>query len=138
MSRVLVSGIKFLGEFLCPLCLTNKKHVNELGTKRDRQRHEKQQVDTEHRQSMVDTAREWIFERGYHVNGNALKRFLTYSITPIRMRKILFLIIYYLQIVRMLFHLFSFRLVSIFIRCLWLIQCMTLSWESGRMSLHIF
>lgn len=47
--RVLLAGIKYLGDFPCPRCLVPKSQIPDLGTKNDQKRRERHvRVDNEH------------------------------------------------------------------------------------------
>ncbi|KAF7967234.1 hypothetical protein HWV62_35081 [Athelia sp. TMB] len=73
LHRVLLAGIKNLGKCPCPRCLVTMDQVEELGTKRDRDRREKlERIDTEQRQSSLETARGFMFTRGDGPTGKAV------------------------------------------------------------------
>jgi hypothetical protein len=85
--RVLLVGIKFLGKWLCPLCKCPKKKVEDLGTKADMLRREKQvRVDSEKRQERVERAHEAIFKKGRAVDSKTNDEYLEFSTTPNRVR----------------------------------------------------
>lgn len=82
VSRVLLVGLKYLAQYLCPRCLVTEDQVPELGLKCDMVRHTKQErKDSTIVQRMVDNARRLIFACGYAVGGKAVSEGLKYSIT---------------------------------------------------------
>ncbi|KAK0439080.1 uncharacterized protein EV420DRAFT_1735640 [Desarmillaria tabescens] len=85
-EKVLLCSIKHLGKCLCPRCLIVKDKVRELGTKLDMRRRETQaRVDSVNRQNDVTMAQDWIYNRGYPVDGKAINDLLgTHSLTPNR------------------------------------------------------
>ena len=82
--RVLLAGIKNLGHFLCPLCLIHRDNVEKMGTVNDMKNREKKQcLYNDCIADCVQTARQWIFERGYSVGGKAVGRLLEHgSLVP--------------------------------------------------------
>ncbi|SJL14233.1 uncharacterized protein ARMOST_17689 [Armillaria ostoyae] len=66
-EKILLSSIKHLSNCLCPCCLIVKDKVRDL----------------EHRQNDVKMAHDWIYKRGYPVDGKAINDLLnTKSLTP--------------------------------------------------------
>ena len=84
--RIVLSTIKFLGKYLCPLCTCAKGKVRDLGTKADELRRSAIRVDSEEQQNRVEKAREWIFEHGRAVSSEAIDKYLGLSMTPIRVK----------------------------------------------------
>jgi hypothetical protein len=77
LFRVLLAGIKNLGNHPCPRCLVHKSQIGELGTKRDDERRVKQaRIDNEHRQHDVDLARSFMFTRGDGPTSTAVENVL--------------------------------------------------------------
>ena len=58
--------------------------VRALGTKADDTQRNNIRVDSERRQGMIATAREWIFKKGRSVTSKVIDRFLNFSMVPIR------------------------------------------------------
>ena len=84
LDRVILATVKYLGHCLCPLCTCRKEKVRDLGTKADDTRRNDIRVDSETRQGMIETAREWIFKKGRSVTSKVIDRFLNFSMVPIR------------------------------------------------------
>jgi len=84
--RVLIACIKFLGEYLCPRCKIPLQDVDLLGLKRDAENRKKlRRLLTEQHTDKVENARKAIFEQGYGVESEAVKRMLdSESLTAIR------------------------------------------------------
>jgi len=75
--RVLLAGIKDLGNHPCPRCLVLKSQIGELGTKWDDERRVKQsRIDNEQRQYDVDLARGFMFTRGDGPKSTAVENVL--------------------------------------------------------------
>ncbi|KAJ7586852.1 hypothetical protein C8J56DRAFT_1051158 [Mycena floridula] len=84
-EKVLLVGIKYLSEFLCPRCLVTKAQVPELGTKADMKRRvDKARTDTPLIRRAIEKARRLIFAVGYAVGGDAIDDILPFSITSTR------------------------------------------------------
>ena len=75
--RCLISGIKTLGAFPCPVCLVGKAHIWLMGTKNDMtQRFKKLRQDTAAIRWDLARARQFIYEKGIPAEGAALDRLL--------------------------------------------------------------
>jgi hypothetical protein len=86
--RVLLSCIKYLGNFPCPRCLVEKCKIHELGTKFDiRHRDKFCRIDNEHRVQAVATARKWIFTKGVRVGAKSIGDLIK-SLTPTQVTRI--------------------------------------------------
>ncbi|KAK7439030.1 hypothetical protein VKT23_017736 [Stygiomarasmius scandens] len=85
-EKVIIACIKFLGEYLCPRCKIPLQDVDLLGLKRDAENRKKlRRLLTEHHTDKVENARKAIFEQGYGVESEAVKRMLdSESLTAIR------------------------------------------------------
>ncbi|KAG2335506.1 hypothetical protein BDR05DRAFT_898361, partial [Suillus weaverae] len=85
-EKILLAGIKFLGECLCPRCLIKKADVSEMGTEGDmHDRLALQCVDTQVRRKKIDHAWKLIFQRGAPVDGKRVKSILnSESLVPTR------------------------------------------------------
>ncbi|THV02869.1 hypothetical protein K435DRAFT_962835 [Dendrothele bispora CBS 962.96] len=85
-EKVLIACMKFLGEFLCPRCRIPFQDIDLLGLKRDEENRRKlRRLLTEQHINKVENARRAIFESGYGVESEAVKRMLdSESLTPIR------------------------------------------------------
>jgi hypothetical protein len=75
--RILLAGIKFLGECLCPRCLIKKANVSEMGTEGNMNdcitlRH----VDDQAHHNKIDRACKLIFQHGVPVDGKQVKSVL--------------------------------------------------------------
>lgn len=84
LDRIILATIKYLGQCLCPLCTCLMEKVRDLGTKADDTRRNNIRVDSEMRQGMIATAREWIFKKGRSITSKAIDRLLNFSMVPIR------------------------------------------------------
>ena len=86
-TRVLLTCIKFLGNFPCPWCSIHKQQIQELGTVRDSKRRGGKHVQTNNnkRQATVNAARRLIYVNGLSVNSAAVEeRLADKSLTPTR------------------------------------------------------
>ncbi|KAG2739979.1 hypothetical protein P692DRAFT_20756128 [Suillus brevipes Sb2] len=85
-EKILLAGIKFLGECLCPRCLIKKADVPEMGTESDmNDRMTLQRVDDQARRKKIDQARKLIYQRGAPVDGKRVKSILnSESLVPTR------------------------------------------------------
>ena len=137
-GRIILTTIKYLGRCLCPLCVCLKEKVRDLGTKVDDTRRSKIRVDSEMRQGMIETAREWIFKKGRSVTSKVIDRFLNFSMVPIRVGSSWNLWIYAnVSMYRMPSQKLFVIMASIFIRCLLSISFMISSLVFGRVSSDI-
>lgn len=85
--RVLLATIKFFGGCPCPRCFIEKAQIPDMGTKADMRRRQNTRQDTPWYRSMIETARRWIFDKGYLVGGAAVSRLLKpKSWVPTRVR----------------------------------------------------
>jgi hypothetical protein len=93
LFRTLLVGLKHLGNRPCPWCLTEKSQIPCLGTNLDIRRHTLQaRKDNRLHQEKIDLARKWIFENGYGLGSEHLKRLLEgESLVPIRVRPVVHL-----------------------------------------------
>ncbi|KAJ7101024.1 hypothetical protein C8R43DRAFT_1048129 [Mycena crocata] len=63
-EKVLLATIRNLGRCPCPRCLVTKDQLDQLGTVRDdKNRVSHARVDDEHRQSLIERARGWIYRK---------------------------------------------------------------------------
>ncbi|THU86023.1 hypothetical protein K435DRAFT_805422 [Dendrothele bispora CBS 962.96] len=85
-EKVLIACIKYLGEWLCTRCLIPMDDVHLLGLKRDMiNRGKLRREFTENHKRKIEDARRFIFEDGYGVESEAVKRILAFgSLTPSR------------------------------------------------------
>ncbi|KAF9032603.1 hypothetical protein BJ165DRAFT_1604790 [Panaeolus papilionaceus] len=86
-EKVLLTCIKFLGNFPCPQCSIHKQQIQELGTVRDSKRCSGKHVRTDNnkRQATVNAARRLIYVNGLSVNSAAVEeRLADKSLTPTR------------------------------------------------------
>ncbi|KAJ7587294.1 hypothetical protein C8J56DRAFT_1083768 [Mycena floridula] len=84
-EKILIAGVNYLGEYLCVTCHTTKENVDQLGTARDGRSRLNLRQDSQRRQTLVEKARSWIFDRGLSVTAKAIKKLLSHgSIVPIR------------------------------------------------------
>ncbi|KAJ7195888.1 hypothetical protein GGX14DRAFT_674069 [Mycena pura] len=81
---VLIAAIKNLAKHLCPRCNIEKRHVSEMGSKRDMKRREKlERGDNQERISLIQMVRNWVFKKGYSLTHNAVMARLAFgSLTP--------------------------------------------------------
>ncbi|KAK6984281.1 hypothetical protein R3P38DRAFT_2806647 [Favolaschia claudopus] len=83
--RVLIATIKNFGGCPCPRCFVTKDAIHQMGTVHDMQRRKKIRIDSAYRRQIVDTARRWIFEKGYIIGGAGVNRILKpHSLVPTR------------------------------------------------------
>jgi len=84
--RVLLAGIKFLGQCPCPRCLVKKEDIYKMGMVLDMNRRvTRERTDNLRWQQCVDEARTLIFELGVPVDGSRVKAILNEeSYVPIR------------------------------------------------------
>jgi hypothetical protein len=84
--RVILSGIKNLGQCPCPRCLTKKTEINLMGTKRDMKRRiRRMRKDDRKHHREVEDARKLIFQLGVPVDGSRVKKILNdESLVPTR------------------------------------------------------
>ncbi|EIW75729.1 hypothetical protein CONPUDRAFT_30363, partial [Coniophora puteana RWD-64-598 SS2] len=86
--RAFIRFNTYAGDFLekqfpCPRCLIPKDQLADLGTPRDMRMRSKFREDSEHRQGLVEQARNRIFKKGYSVNSTRVKSLLEEgSFTP--------------------------------------------------------
>ena len=75
--RVLVATIKDFGSHPCPRCLVAINEIHAMGRDDDRKRREEsRRCDDAERRKKVDEAREWIYDKGYVVNGDKVEDLL--------------------------------------------------------------
>jgi len=75
--RVILTGIKNLGQCLCPRCLTRKDEVPLMGTKVDMKRRlRRMQKDDRIHCREVDDAQALIFQLGVSVDGTHVQNIL--------------------------------------------------------------
>jgi len=87
LSRVLLATIKFLAEHPCATCLTTKKDVPDMGSRRDEQRRRTLRIDDNIRRQKIELTRTFIFEKGYPVGHDAINNILdSQSLVPVRVR----------------------------------------------------
>jgi hypothetical protein len=81
LFRVLVAGIRFLGEAPCPRCTIPKGAIGNLGTVADkRARLSLARIKTSERsRKLVDKAIDLIYNKGYAVNSKAVEAILQKS-----------------------------------------------------------
>lgn len=83
--RVLIACIKYLGRCPCPRCLTETKYISAIGTNADMQRRQHLREDSPAHQKQVETARTWIFDRGWSLTSERTKGTLEkQSLTMVR------------------------------------------------------
>ncbi|KAK6985044.1 GLOBIN domain-containing protein [Favolaschia claudopus] len=84
-EKVLIATIKNFGGCPCPRCFVTKDVIHQMGTVQDMQRRKKIRIDSAYRRQIVDTARRWIFEKGYIIGGAGVNRILKpHSLVPTR------------------------------------------------------
>ncbi|KAK7063419.1 GLOBIN domain-containing protein, partial [Favolaschia claudopus] len=84
-EKVLIATIKNFGGCPCPRCFVTKDAIHQMGTVHDMQRRKKIRIDSAYRRQIVDTARRWIFEKGYIIGGAGVNRILKpHSLVPTR------------------------------------------------------
>ncbi|KAK6974093.1 GLOBIN domain-containing protein [Favolaschia claudopus] len=84
-EKVLLATIKYFGGCPCPRCFVEKDQISQMGTKADMRRRQNIREDTPWYRKTIETARRWIFERGYLVAGAAINRMLKpTSLVPTR------------------------------------------------------
>ncbi|KAK7013429.1 GLOBIN domain-containing protein [Favolaschia claudopus] len=84
-EKVLLATIKYFGGCPCPRCFVDKDQISQMGTKVDMRRRQNIREDTPWYRKTIETARRWIFERGYLVAGAAINRMLKpTSLVPTR------------------------------------------------------
>ena len=67
--------------------MIQKKYISALGTTADEQRHQHLRIDDEDRREKVETARKFIFEKGFGVKSTKVEGHLKEdSYTPSRVR----------------------------------------------------
>ncbi|KAK7436112.1 hypothetical protein VKT23_019314 [Stygiomarasmius scandens] len=80
LEKIMLAGIKFLGNYPCVLCLIKRAHICHLGTKLDTKRRESQpRVDSETHRNRIENARKFIFDQGYSVSSDHVKNALGHS-----------------------------------------------------------
>jgi hypothetical protein len=85
--RVILSTIRYLAGCPSPQTLIQKKYISALGTRADEQRRQHLRIDDEHRREKVETARRFIFEKGFSVKSTKVESLLKdESYTPSRVR----------------------------------------------------
>ncbi|KAJ7119214.1 hypothetical protein C8R43DRAFT_901112, partial [Mycena crocata] len=75
-EKVLLATIKYFGGCPCPRCFVEKSQISEMGTKADMRRRKNIRKDTPWYRQLINTARRWIFEKGFLVAGEAVNRIL--------------------------------------------------------------
>ncbi|EEB89961.1 hypothetical protein MPER_11892 [Moniliophthora perniciosa FA553] len=85
-DRVMLMTMKYLSEYLCPLCLTKKCDVYQLGLKRDMTRREtNRRHDSVDLRKWVDESITLIYKRGWGVDSEAVNNKLKLgSYLPVR------------------------------------------------------
>ncbi|KAK7042827.1 GLOBIN domain-containing protein [Favolaschia claudopus] len=84
-EKVLLATIKYFGGCPCPRCFVEKEQISQMGTAADMRRRQKIREDNAWYRRTIDTARRWIFEKGYLVAGAAINRILKpTSLVPTR------------------------------------------------------
>jgi hypothetical protein len=75
--RILISCIKFLSKCMCPRCLSLKRNITQVASKRDmRNRVKLQRVDSEGRRYNVEQVRKLLFEKGIAITSVFVDRIL--------------------------------------------------------------
>ncbi|KAF7800284.1 hypothetical protein EIP86_011532, partial [Pleurotus ostreatoroseus] len=84
-ERCALACIRFLGQYPCPRCYTEKKHIHELGGKRDRKRRDRRRRDNATLQADIAKARRDIFLNGCSTESAVVQaKTASHSLHPIR------------------------------------------------------
>ena len=76
-NRVLISCIKFLSDCMCPRCLSLKKDISQVASKRDmKNRVRLERVDSAARRFDIELVRRLLFEKGINITSVYIARIL--------------------------------------------------------------